>query len=151
MQRSWPKTCVMDTRAGPSRNSTGSPLELSFEFSPTDYISGSSCARSGNSTYYSFPSPLSGRSPTLPSFNFPKYGYYHIEGGSAQQQAQSPSGVPITHQTTAQWTVCYAFIQSINFFVGVSSCIATVSTPLSTHDHILIFRLACWHCRLRCT
>ena len=74
-----------------------------------------------NSSYFSFPSPVSGRSPTLPSFRVPKYGYYNIEE-EISPTASSPIENMITRNATTirQSSVYRAFVQSINFFMGVS-------------------------------
>lgn len=74
-------------------------------------------------TYSSFPSPVSGRSPTLPSFRIPKYGYFGLDGPAG---ARSPTSSPVefvhpgSSADVRKNSVFRALIQSINYFMGVS-------------------------------
>jgi hypothetical protein len=73
--------------------------------------------------YQSFPSPVEGRSPTLPSFRVPKYGYYNIEGvsplASEQKSEASPARVG-TASIMRKSTIFRAFLQCLISFMGVS-------------------------------
>lgn len=89
-------------------------LEMSFASSPLLGEQLSNPAESGGSFYHSFPSPLAGRSPTLPSFRIPKYGYYSLE-----QESVPPDGGVSHYTIRAKSSVFNAFLQSVNFFFGV--------------------------------
>lgn len=82
-----------------------------------------------NFSYYSFPSPVSGRSPTLPSFRVPKYGYYNIEGESqSNTMPLAESKQILSNKQGKQSSIFQACVQSINFFVGVMNTLINIST-----------------------
>lgn len=105
-----------------------------------------------NPSYYSFPSPLSGRSPTLPSFRIPKYGYYNLEADPST--ALSSPFEFVQHPTTSDRnnSVTRALIQSINYFVGV--IIFSIENRKwrfrCYHIVSVLFRLAYSLCPTRC-
>ena len=82
-----------------------------------------------HTSYYSFPSPVSGRSPTLPQFRVPKYGYYGIAGEltSLQGNLSLEPDISLNHlhdvrpkSSRADSSIMVATVQTCAFFSGVS-------------------------------
>ncbi len=80
-------------------------------------------------TYFSFPSPNAGRSPTIPSFRFPQYGYYslHVETNAKLHESTaipSPKSCISDHtNNNKRTTIMGTVVNFANYFVGVrTSC-----------------------------
>ena len=76
-------------------------------------------------TLFSFPSPLSGRSPVLPGFRVPKYGYNAIDDSTAYigdnfEQSSSPWTRQFTTELPRQCNVLEAVMKAVNFYLGVT-------------------------------
>ena len=91
-----------------SANSTDSSDSFVLTFSLSPSTGNGEVQKHQIDSYTSFPSPRSGKSPSIPTFRVPQYGYFAIEdeikGGRVNKVNSS---------------VFHACMQSTNFFVGV--------------------------------